>query len=780
MPVGDDQRQHVEITRDIAIRFNHRFGETFVVPEAVTPPVGARVMDLQNPIVEDVEVGVDGGRADPAARRPRRASPASSSGPSPTRRTRSATTATAKPGVSNLLEILGAATGQRPAELAEGYTQYGPLKADAGDAVIELLAPIQARYRELVDDRGQLAALLRKGADEGPRGGRRRRSSGPTTPSGCSRPESRPRPPAMNRTDRRIIALAVPALGSLAVEPLYVLVDTAIVGRLGTAQLGGLAIAATVLGLVVAGCNFLTYGTTERVARRLGAGRPGDAADVAVQTMWLSTMVGVVVAPLVGLAAPTVAGWLGGSGEVFDFGVTYLRITAVGLPFVIFALGAQGVQRGATDYRTPLVILLTANLVNAVLEVRVRVRVRLGRAGFGVVDGDRPGRCRRRLRRRGPPPPPPGPPSPPELAGMAPLMTRRPLPAAARRLDARRAPPGPRRSPPASTRRRWPPTRSPPACCCSSPWPSTPWRSRPRRSSPRSSARAAGRPPPTSPGAACACRSSSGPALAVVAGGRIAFVPHAVHRRRAVVDRATAALLWLAAMIVPAAVAFAYDGVLIGAGDYRFLGLAALAYLVAVAPIGAVVLATDGGIGAIWAGLAVWMVLRAVCNHVRATRLLAIPTLARVGRDSREAAARHRRHRLPGWRGGRAGGGRAAGRSRLPARRDVDVRDAAAVVPFVGRPQARTPSSTRPTCATDPRRGRSTSAAARRWPGPPWPSAPGWCTCPPTSSFDGRAGRPYREDDPSLAGQRLRPVQGGRRDPGPRRRPRRPWSCARR
>ena len=75
----------------------------------------------------------------------------------------------------------------------------------------------------------------------------------------------------MKPTDRTIIRLAVPALGSLAVEPLYVLVDTAIVGRLGTAQLGGLALAATVLSFVVAGCNFLTYGTTERVARRLGA-----------------------------------------------------------------------------------------------------------------------------------------------------------------------------------------------------------------------------------------------------------------------------------------------------------------------------------------------------------------------------------------------------------------------------------------------------------------------------------------------------------------------------
>ena len=110
----------------------------------------------------------------------------------------------------------------------------------------------------------------------------------------------------MNATDRRIIGLALPALGSLAAEPLYVLVDTAIVGRLGTAQLGGLALAATVLSLVVAACNFLTYGTTERVARRLGAGRPDEAADVGVQTLWLSLIVGLLVTPLVALGAPLV------------------------------------------------------------------------------------------------------------------------------------------------------------------------------------------------------------------------------------------------------------------------------------------------------------------------------------------------------------------------------------------------------------------------------------------------------------------------------------------
>ncbi|MET0458106.1 MAG: MATE family efflux transporter [Ilumatobacteraceae bacterium] len=434
----------------------------------------------------------------------------------------------------------------------------------------------------------------------------------------------------MNRTDRRIIALAIPALGSLAVEPLYVLVDTAIVGRLGTAQLGGLAIAATVLGLVVAGCNFLTYGTTERVARRLGAGRPGDAADVAVQTMWLSTMVGVVVAPLVFLAAPTFAGWLGGSDDVYEFGVTYLRITAAGLPFVIFALGAQGVQRGATDYRTPLVILFTANLVNAVLEVvfvfgfdwgvpgsawsTVIAQVGAGLAFAVVIRRHlRPARQRR-----------------PSWTGMAPLMragrylllrvgsmlaVTAGATAIAARVDA--------------------PTLAAHQIAASVLLflaLALDALAIPAQTLVADELGHGGRAAAADIAGRCVRLSIIvGAGVTVVLAAGSPFVPHVFSADRSVVMRATVALLWLAAMIVPAAIAFAYDGVLIGAGDYRFLGLAALAYLAAVAPIGAVVLVTGGGIGAIWAGLAVWMVLRAVCNHVRASHLLAVPTLAHVG-----------------------------------------------------------------------------------------------------------------------------------------------------
>ena len=154
----------------------------------------------------------------------------------------------------------------------------------------------------------------------------------------------------MTTDDRRILALAVPALGSLAVEPVYVLVDTAIVGRLGTEQLAGLAIAATVLSFVFAGANFLTYGTTERVARRLGAGATAEAADVGVQALWLAAMFGVPAAVVLAFGAEGLTGAFGASGAVADHATTYLSISAVGVPFFLVTLAAQGVLRGASNY----------------------------------------------------------------------------------------------------------------------------------------------------------------------------------------------------------------------------------------------------------------------------------------------------------------------------------------------------------------------------------------------------------------------------------------------
>lgn len=166
VPVGDDQRQHVEITRDVAVRFNHRFGETFVIPDAVTPAAGARVMSLQDPTSkmsksDDSTAGciyvTD--EAKVVMKKFKRAVTDSDTGADAVRYDREA-----KPGVANLLEIHAAVTDRTPEAVAEDYEQYGALKVATGEAVLAVLDPIRERYHELIDDRGELERLLRVGA----------------------------------------------------------------------------------------------------------------------------------------------------------------------------------------------------------------------------------------------------------------------------------------------------------------------------------------------------------------------------------------------------------------------------------------------------------------------------------------------------------------------------------------------------------------------------------------------------------------------------------------
>jgi putative MATE family efflux protein len=168
--------------------------------------------------------------------------------------------------------------------------------------------------------------------------------------------------------DREILRLALPALGALASEPLYVLVDTAIVGHLGTTQLASLAIAATLLSTAFTIFNFLTYGTTAQVARLHGAGRPEAAAALGSQALWLSLGIGVSLLVLLQVLATPLVHLMGGEGEVADGAVTYLRISALGAPLFILASAAQGFLRGVGDLRTPLLILLAAHTTNAALE----------------------------------------------------------------------------------------------------------------------------------------------------------------------------------------------------------------------------------------------------------------------------------------------------------------------------------------------------------------------------------------------------------------------------
>jgi putative MATE family efflux protein len=169
--------------------------------------------------------------------------------------------------------------------------------------------------------------------------------------------------------DREILTLAVPALGALAAEPLYLLVDTAIVGHLGRAQLAALAIAATVLSGLFGLFNFLQYGTTAQVGRASGAGEARVANRLGAQALWLSLGFGVAIATTVIALAPQIVELMGGEGDTADYAVTYIRIAALGLPFAFLALGGQGYLRGVADLKTPLVIVIAANVVNLVLEV---------------------------------------------------------------------------------------------------------------------------------------------------------------------------------------------------------------------------------------------------------------------------------------------------------------------------------------------------------------------------------------------------------------------------
>jgi putative MATE family efflux protein len=179
----------------------------------------------------------------------------------------------------------------------------------------------------------------------------------------------RPRRAFRSEYDGEILKLAIPALGSLAAEPLYLLVDTAIVGHLGRSQLAALGIAATVLGAVFAICNFLQYGTTAQVARAAGAGAGDSARRLGAQAVWLSLAFGIAVAVLIASLAEPLVSLMGGEGETAELAVVYLRIASLGLPFAFLALGGQGYLRGVADLRTPLVILVAANAANVVLEV---------------------------------------------------------------------------------------------------------------------------------------------------------------------------------------------------------------------------------------------------------------------------------------------------------------------------------------------------------------------------------------------------------------------------
>jgi len=174
VPVGEDQRQHVELTRDVAERFNSRYGQTLAVPKVVTPKLGAKILDLQDPTKK---MSTTGGTAqgtvqmldEPDVIRKKIKSGVTDSG-------REVRRGEGKEGIENLISIMSVATGQQPEAIESRYegAGYGDFKADVAEAVVELLAPIQARYRELRADPAELQRLLGIGLEKA------RAASGPT------------------------------------------------------------------------------------------------------------------------------------------------------------------------------------------------------------------------------------------------------------------------------------------------------------------------------------------------------------------------------------------------------------------------------------------------------------------------------------------------------------------------------------------------------------------------------------------------------------------------
>ncbi|MEU2588780.1 tryptophan--tRNA ligase [Streptomyces avermitilis] len=163
VPVGDDQTQHVELTRDLAVRFNQRYGHTFVVPRATRPEVAARVMNLQEPTSkmgksEDVGPGIVYLLDEPEAVRKKVMRAVTDSGRDVEYDRES------RPGVSNLLEILAACEGGSPEALSGAYGSYGALKKDTAEAVVELLRPLQERHKALCADPGYVEGVLQDGA----------------------------------------------------------------------------------------------------------------------------------------------------------------------------------------------------------------------------------------------------------------------------------------------------------------------------------------------------------------------------------------------------------------------------------------------------------------------------------------------------------------------------------------------------------------------------------------------------------------------------------------
>ena len=169
--------------------------------------------------------------------------------------------------------------------------------------------------------------------------------------------------------DKQLLKLAVPALGALLAEPLYVLADTAVVGHLGTSALGGLGVSSSALMLIYGLCFFLAYGTTATIARLMGAKKNKEAANQIVLSIWLAVFTGVFLGAIVFLFSSQLLGAMGATGDLLTQARIYLRISMYGAPAMLIMLAGVGYLRGVKDTVRPLWVSIGTAVLNLVIEL---------------------------------------------------------------------------------------------------------------------------------------------------------------------------------------------------------------------------------------------------------------------------------------------------------------------------------------------------------------------------------------------------------------------------
>jgi Na+-driven multidrug efflux pump len=216
---------------------------------------------------------------------------------------------------------------------------------------------------------------------ESPASPARRPAANPAARTAGRRTRSPAARTGVRRHDREILALALPAFGALVAEPLFVMVDSAVVGHLGTARLAGLGVAAALLTTAVNVFVFLAYATTAAVARRIGAGDPAAALRQGIDGIWLALLLGAAVTAAVLPGAHALVRLFGASPTAAPYAAEYLRISALGIPAMLVVLAATGVLRGLQDTRTPLYVAVAGFSANAGLNAALVYGAGLGIAG---------------------------------------------------------------------------------------------------------------------------------------------------------------------------------------------------------------------------------------------------------------------------------------------------------------------------------------------------------------------------------------------------------------